>query len=394
MSTDDASADDEPKRWRSVDHVTDAMFQARYTFLGVRRDRLDDAVAERPDLFTRRADGRFESSSFAVGDHLGSLTLLERLTERPTRKGHRWRAACDCGRLERLVFSHLLALSVRAGREPCCRLCRYERTKQRFAGQRELQREAFRKQFVDHGTLWTASQTRTLIREVREALEETFGPIDRELLKFSREEIPSVRYGFLETEPAYAETGDPVPGWRGRNPRRGDPPPPAPAALVWTGGSGGNGGSGVSGGSDWRAEEDVPALAPEGLTSADLDVLLTFEERRKRAALYPPPAACPCGSGCAYAHCHGSPAVTRMRQRVNLARLARRAAEDVAIVRLREKQEEVLRIADLEHERREHNKCPCGSGKYILNCHRKRELGQRAAAAASRTPAVGAGDED
>ena len=193
--------------WRSVDHHLDARLSHRGDVSAVRRDRLSDAREEHPELFTRRSARRYVAArALKPGDHIGTLTLVERHARRRQCGGWIWRTQCDCGRAERFVLTSVLMHTLRQGREPTCAFCQRERRALERKMAREYTHEAFRRQWVDYRTLWRPGQTGALMRAVERDLVETFGPRD--------EPAPSLRFGAIATEPAHADSGTVKAAWR------------------------------------------------------------------------------------------------------------------------------------------------------------------------------------
>ena len=305
-------------RWVSHDHVAEAVSEIKRTLKSVHDDRIEEVAEVRPDLLRRHVDGRYVQASFAVGDHVGTLTLE---SFESTGKGRLWRARCDCGRSDRFVYSANLSHAIRIGVEPCCATCGRERRAARVDFQRALLHDAFRRQMVDHGTLWTTGQTVNLMARVREALEEESGVVDDETL-------PSLRFGCLVTEPGHAESGSPVPDYRRYGFRF------LYGRFVTT--------TPVT---DETLEEAPPVASRRGLDDEpvgrlddeSLDELRTFLRLREEAGkprvpiAARPPCACPCGSELSYWRCHGSREGLSFDRRRRAGVVVGRLAEDKAL---------------------------------------------------------------
>lgn len=167
--------------WRSRHHIMEAAIHLRAADNAVRADQLEDARETRPDLFKKTRSGKRHTSAHAsLGDRYGSLQLVEAIpcTDRELvlRYGSLWRCACDCGG-EKVAWSYPLARHVRAGGEPACNACVSTRKKTRHEHREDVYAEAYRRQFVDYGTLWTRRQTERLAEGVLEDLVEAFGPV-------------------------------------------------------------------------------------------------------------------------------------------------------------------------------------------------------------------------
>ena len=298
-------------------HVAEAIKEICSNAVAVRRDRKGDASASNPDLFEKRKDGVHTRADFNAGDHVGTLTLVRRLTDKPFRNGHQWLCRCDCGRGERIVRSHYLAHSVRVGREPGCDACMRERSVKRFEANRELVNEAYRRQFVDYQTLWLPSQVWRLQELVRSDLEAEFGPLE--------EKLPSLRFGSFEAWPNWRETR------RRSTAQDADDLPIAPPAARPA--------------KPWKKPKAL--FGPGGPNDKDLDRIrrrrvepdpidaaleraqLTLPEpkpKRGRRRSSPEDVLCPCESGLPTIVCHGAEPVTVAKEAGKEARLAPRSS--------------------------------------------------------------------
>lgn len=163
------------KAWRSHNHVAEARLDAWVVRKQLKEDRLADAQAALgPLLFKKTPKGnRFSPFDFHLGARLGTLTLTKRLSCSRSR-GWLWLCTCDCGEGHKAYGPTLTDLA-RRGQEPTCEKCKALRDAADLALRRELVSEAFVKQFVDYGTLWTVNQANHLAEEIREDLETEFG---------------------------------------------------------------------------------------------------------------------------------------------------------------------------------------------------------------------------
>jgi len=154
--------------WKSVDHVGEA--------------RADQAVPFEPPpkglLHEVDTGGRYSPHVVERGEKFGELTALEDIGRTENRE-RLWMCKCSCGG-EAIRTSSALTASVRAGYKPCCWKCLTELRGGQRASRTETSREAFRKQFIDFRTLWTAPQIASLMRGVLEDLQAEFGPLDEE----------------------------------------------------------------------------------------------------------------------------------------------------------------------------------------------------------------------
>jgi len=193
----------ERRAWRR-NHLFEASMQVRAVASDLRRDRAEAAKASSPDLFRRNSVGGHRRSTFSPGLRLGTLSLL-RDVGRTAYGASVWIATCDCGSTCRLVPS-ALTRAIRTGYEATCPICREAQREQLTDLRRELVADAFRRQYVDYGTLWTQTQSLALAEAVREDLEAEFGPVTGERLRLSDATVDEgVRFGVDASRRAFAE---------------------------------------------------------------------------------------------------------------------------------------------------------------------------------------------
>jgi hypothetical protein len=169
-------------------HVREAFDEVGRARTELRKDRYEEASEAEPSLSGRRSTGMHKPFAFRPGARLGTFELVDVVGQ--TRSGQRlWRVRCDCGR-EHVRNGSMLASRARAGLEPTCPRCSTERWRSFKEFRQDVYKDAWRRQWVDYGTLWTGGQTLRLMEGVREDLEDEFGSLP--------EPAPSVRNGYLE----------------------------------------------------------------------------------------------------------------------------------------------------------------------------------------------------
>lgn len=153
------------RAWRSHEHVAE-VYQAASTRESESSPRPSGVMCVAPK------GGRMARYYGKAGDAYGDLTLRREWDRR--RRGVRWLCDCVCGGTA-IRFTSALNRAVRDGYWPTCARCRQDVASARKDFLRDALREAYRKQWVDTGTLWRPWQTRQLMTDVRDALARTLG---------------------------------------------------------------------------------------------------------------------------------------------------------------------------------------------------------------------------
>ena len=156
-------------RWRGVDHVAEARREARPA---------REEVPKPKGIFTESSKGgSYKPRAGKAGERFGDLVIKSIVGT--CSHGNIWLCACDCGgQASRTIAS--LNRAVRKGSRSSCAVCNAELRRAVVGYERELVQAAFRKQWVDYGSLWLEHQTRALTTQIQNDLLAAFGPVQEE----------------------------------------------------------------------------------------------------------------------------------------------------------------------------------------------------------------------
>ncbi len=134
-------------------------------------------VTPRPDLDALSRNGkRRRMHVVEAGERFDRLvTVKPELRHR--QQGTLWHCRCDCGG-EALRYAKILNLRAREGHQQQCAGCVRAQRRRIAETWRDAVGEAYRRQFVDYGTLWMPSQTEKMLTDIRDALAAEFGDPD------------------------------------------------------------------------------------------------------------------------------------------------------------------------------------------------------------------------
>jgi hypothetical protein len=110
-----------------------------------------------------------------TGQRFGELTVIGRAEDTTGRSvGRLWMCECDCGR-KAIRSSGQLMQSRRSGQRPCCHQCLRELRGGQWYQRLALLHERYLAQWVDHGTLYLDSQSKTIERNIRRDMAQELG---------------------------------------------------------------------------------------------------------------------------------------------------------------------------------------------------------------------------